>query len=66
MKQLRSAREAVGLTQAELAIKSGVSQQTISLLELDARNYPRIDTAAKLAAALGCTIDELVNGKEGA
>lgn len=62
MNLIKAAREAKGLSQAELARLSAVKQQTISMLETGERKVPRLDTAQKLAAALNCTIDELVNG----
>ena len=53
-----------GLSQQELARRSAVKQGIISDIESGKTAHPRIDTLQKLAAALGCTIDELVNGKE--
>ena len=52
-KRLKALRIAVGLTQAELAESSGISERTVSDLErgLRASAYP--STARRLAAALG-------------
>lgn len=50
---LREARDAAGLTQDELAARSGVAQATISSLERGTRTNPTIDTVARLAEALG-------------
>ena len=50
---LRTARTKAGLTQEELAEKSGVEQTTISNLETGRVQSPQWDTVAKLADALG-------------
>ena len=50
--RLRSLRVAAGLTQTELAARSGVPHETISRLEL-ARRAPQAETVARLAEALG-------------
>ncbi|MGH7285054.1 MAG: helix-turn-helix domain-containing protein [Polyangiaceae bacterium] len=54
--QLRRAREAAHLTQAELARRAGVSQQQIAKLEKPGEN-PTIGTLAKIAKALGRNVD---------
>jgi transcriptional regulator with XRE-family HTH domain len=59
MKNLRRRREAKKLSRWELAKKADVSPQTISDIELKGTN-PRVDIAAKLAKALGTTIDDLM------
>lgn len=58
-KSLRQKREEVGLTQAELSARSGVSRVTINQIE-NGRQSPRIETFATICAALGTGIDELV------
>ena len=51
--QLRAARSMVGLTQAELAEKSGVSLPTIKRLEIGSGQLGvRLDTLQKLQRAL--------------
>lgn len=52
MLQLKWAREASGWTQAQLAQKTGVSQQQIAKLERPDSN-PTIETLEKVARALG-------------
>jgi transcriptional regulator with XRE-family HTH domain len=49
---IRDARQAVGLTQAELAARSGTSQATISAYEHGAK-VPTPGTLARLLAATG-------------
>ena len=60
MNAIAKLRKELGLSQAELSRRSGVKQQTICMLETGKRKAPRLDTAAKLAAALNCTVDELL------
>lgn len=52
------ARMAAGLTQAQLAEKIGVLPQQIGSWERGERN-PKLDALRRIAAALGCTIDDL-------
>ena len=56
---VRRARQVRGLTQEELAERSGFSQQYISELENGRRN-PTIVSIYELAQALGVTHEELV------
>lgn len=65
MTRLAELRTVAGITQQELARQSGVKQGIISLIESGSTQFPRLDTAAKLARALGCTIDDLLGEKEG-
>lgn len=69
---LRAARVAAGLTQAELAEAAGTMQQRISACE-KARAVPPDDLRLELARVLGCTVYDLFpypdqehNGGEGA
>jgi len=55
---LRRYRQAAGLTQEELAGRSGLSVRAIGDLERDQRQAPRKDTIALLARALGLTSEE--------
>ena len=47
-----------GLTQKELGTLAGVSQTTISHIECESF-IPAVDTALKVAAVLGATVEEL-------
>lgn len=60
MTRLADIRKSSGLSQQELSRRSGVKQGIISLIESGTTQFPRVDTAAKLARALGCTVDELI------
>lgn len=55
MAQIRKVR---GLTQAQLAERLGVAQRDISNYE-SGKIKPRIDTAQKIADALGCAVEDL-------
>ena len=52
-------RIAQNFTQGELAKRTGIKQPTLSSIESGRRN-PSLTIAARLASALGCTLDELV------
>lgn len=51
------------LSRNELAKKIGVSQQFIQQMETG-QKCPSLDTAMRLAAALGCKLDDLVEDNE--
>lgn len=55
---LRRARIQLGVTQLELARRSGINNQTISKLECGYFN-PNWDTVFRLVKALGLTLGEL-------
>jgi len=57
---LQKFREKRHMTQQELAAKSGVTQQAISSIETRARENPGVMTLQKLAVALRCTVDDLI------
>jgi transcriptional regulator with XRE-family HTH domain len=63
--RIRQKREALKLTQEQLAKNLGLTSQYISIIEQDKRS-PSLSSLAKLAEELGVTIDYLVSGKEGA
>ena len=56
--RLREAREAAGLTQAELAERIGVSRKTVNTVE-NGVFIPSTVVALRLASALGCNVEEL-------
>ena len=51
--QLRTAREAAGLSGAEVARRTGLAAETISRLETGAYTNPTYQTLARYAAAVG-------------
>ena len=56
-------RKRAGLTQLELAAKMGVSGGAVAQWETNAA-APTASKLPKLAAILGCTIDELLKEEE--
>lgn len=62
MKKLQHYREQRNWSQTRLAEKSGVSQTYISELEAG-KKQPTIPIIKKLAAALGVTVQELLDDK---
>ncbi len=56
--KLKAARAGMDLSQEELAIKCGVSRQTISAIEKGDYN-PTINLCIAICKALGKTLDEL-------
>jgi len=59
--RLRSAREQLGQSQMNLAAAAGISQGYLSQLEQDERE-PTLSIAARLAEALGVSLDDLASG----
>ena len=66
MTTIKEARLNAGLTQEELAIKSGVKLSTLQKLErgVNSINGATAETVLRLARALGVSIDELVKIEE--
>jgi transcriptional regulator with XRE-family HTH domain len=58
--KLKRLRRGAGLTQAELAEKSGVAQSTVAQIETEVRTTPHPGTLRKLAEALGKTPADLL------
>lgn len=61
---LESMRKRRNLNQRELSRKSGVPQPMISLIERGIVLNPQINTMYKLAKALKCTVDDLIENDE--
>ena len=61
---LKKMREKRGWNQAELSRRSGVPQPMISEIETYEVKFPRVDTLYKLATALRCMIDDLIEDDE--
>ena len=57
--KIKEMREALKMTQEELAMKSGVSRQTISALENGKYENVLTGTLAAIATALGTTVDKI-------
>lgn len=57
---LKERRVGIGLTQLELAEAVGINRVQLAKLETSPDANPTIDTLKKLAAALGCTPNDLL------
>ena len=58
--RLRAVRRRLGVSQEELATRSGVEQESIERVEQNKRRYMRSDDLARLVKALGVSADELL------
>jgi len=59
-KRMRERRKQRGLTQMELARRTGIIQGDISLLERGKKHALWAETLERIAATLGCSLDYLV------
>jgi transcriptional regulator with XRE-family HTH domain len=57
---IQTLREAKGLTQRDLAKKTGVTPGYIAQLEMGARKNPSLEVLRRLAKALGVPVTELL------
>lgn len=60
MVNLKMIRKARGMTQIDLAKAVNISLMSVHRYESGER-VPNVDIASSIAAALGCTVDELIN-----
>lgn len=60
MQKLAELRKAKGWSQSQLAAKIGCTTSCISNYEQGVRKVD-LPTAARIAAALGCTVDDLID-----
>ena len=56
---LRIARVRAGLTQAELAERSGISRVTINMIENNVSKNIKSSTMLAIANALDCSVDDI-------
>lgn len=61
--KLRAIRALIGITQAELASKAGISQTAVAEFEKDKRDL-RTSTVVKLCEALGVQVVYRIDGTE--
>lgn len=57
--KIKEFRQAQGLSQEELSVKSGVSRPTISMIETNTLDNIESKTMLKLAKALNCDIGDI-------
>lgn len=63
--QIRAIRKRRLMTLEQLAAKSGVDRVSINRYELGSHE-PSVSKAIKIARALGCTVEQLMDDEEGA
>lgn len=61
---LEAMRRKRRLSQVQLARLSGIPQAMISNIESGNTRSPRVDTLSKLAGALKCTVDDLIEDED--
>lgn len=61
--RLREARKRRGLTQVEMARRTGIHQPNIARLEAG-RHTPALETLERLATAIGCPLAELLGAED--
>jgi len=61
---IKKFREAAGLSQTDLALKSGVSRATIWALETDNEHVTTTKTLIKIAKALSVSVESLFSREE--
>lgn len=66
MSNLKKVRESAGLSQAQLAEKSGVSKRTLQGYEIGLRNIDgaNLETIVTLAEALECSISDILENED--
>ena len=66
MTRLQDVRIGAGMSQRELADKAQMSIRTLQALEVGARNIDKVSvlTALKLARALDCNIEDILDWSE--
>ena len=62
--RLRAQIEYLGLNQKEFAAKAGIKKRALDAYLWAQQSMPPADTAVKIAAALGLSVEYLVTGKE--
>lgn len=60
--KLQEKRKEAGLSQSQLAAKSGISLRTLQHYEIGDKNIRKaaVETVIALAEALGCSINEII------
>lgn len=57
--RIKEVREAKGITQEQLSVKSGISRATISALENGTARTTTTKTLVSIAVALGVSLDKI-------
>lgn len=62
MSKLETMRAAKGMSRVELSEKTGIPYQTIASWENGNRILSKFENLVKIANALDCTVDEILEG----
>ena len=65
-KKLKEMRQSKGLSQSQLAEKTGINVRTIQHYEQGSKNFDhaRIDTIMKTCIALHCKLEDIIENQE--
>ena len=65
-KKLKEMRQSRGLSQSQLAEKTGINIRTLQHYEQGSKNFDhaRIDTILRVCIALGCKLDDIIENQE--
>ena len=65
-KKLKEMRQTRGLSQSQLAEKTGINVRTIQHYEQGSKNFDhaRIDTIIKICIALNCKLEDVIENPE--
>lgn len=65
-KKLKEMRQSKGLSQSQLAEKTGINIRTIQHYEQGSKifDHARIDTILKICIALGCKLEDVIENPE--
>lgn len=62
LSKLETMRAAKGISRMELSIRTGIPYQTIASWENGNRTFSKFENLVKIADALDCKIDDIVEG----
>lgn len=65
-KKLKEMRQSRGLSQSQLAEKTGINIRTLQHYEQGSKNFDhaRIDTILRVCIALGCKLEDIIENQE--
>lgn len=65
-KKLKEKRQAVGLSQSQLAEKAGINVRVLQHYEQGSKNFDhaRIDTILKICIALNCKLEDVIENPD--
>ncbi len=66
MSKLQDTRKKIGMSQAQLAEKSGINVRTLQHYEQMSKNFDhaRIDTILRICLALDCKFEDVIENQE--